>query len=158
MVDRLGDEAWRALLAQHNVIVRGQLAVFRGNEVDHAGDGFFATFDGPTRAVRCAERIRRELCAVGMTIRAAIHTAECETSGEFVTGVAVHVAARMVSIAKPGEILVSSTVRELVAGSGLEFSQGEWHKLRGLCERRQVFALQQPSPAVAASLKGRDVK
>ena len=141
MVDHLGDGAWRALLAQHNAIVRAQLTNFRGREVDHAGDGFFATFDRPTPALRCAQGIRTELCALGIVIRAAVHTSECETSGEFVTGVAVHVAARMVSVAKPGEIVVSNTVRELVAGSGLEFSGGEWRKLRGLSGRRQLFAL-----------------
>lgn len=143
IVDQLGDRAWRALLAKHNAIVRDQLTVFRGSEVDHAGDGFFATFDRPTRAVRCAETIRAELQALGIAIRAAIHTAECETGGEFVSGVAVHVAARMVSVAEPGEILVSNTVRELVAGSGLEFSDGAWHTLRGLSGRRQLFALKQ---------------
>lgn len=151
MVDQLGDDAWRALLAKHNAIVRAQLTVFRGNEVGNAGDGFFASFDRPTRAVRCAESIRAELQTLGIAIRAAIHTAECETGGEFVSGVAVHVAARMVSVAEPGEILVSSTVRELVAGSGLEFSDGDWHTLRGLSGRRQLFCLKQQSRAGAVT-------
>lgn len=150
MVEQLGDGPWCALLAQHNAIVRAQLAAFDGREVDHAGDGFFATFDGPTRAVRCAVCIRGELRALGIVIRAAIHTAECETSGELVSGVAVHVAARMVSVAKPGEIVVSNTVRDLVAGSGLAFSDGERRTLRGLTGSRQLFALMPslaPSPS-----------
>lgn len=151
MVDRLGDGAWRALLARHNAIVRAQLSAFRGKEIDNAGDGFFATFDRPTRAVRCADCIRAELQALGIAIRAAIHTAECETAGGRVSGVAVHVAARMVSVAEPGGIVVSSTVRELVAGSGLEFSDGEWHTLRGLGGRRKLFALKQQSRAGAAA-------
>jgi len=146
MVEQLGDGPWRALLVKHNAIVRGQLSTFGGHEVDHAGDGFFATFDRPTHAVRCAECIRGELQTLGIVIRAAIHTAECETGDESVSGLAVHVAARMVSVARPGEIIVSSTVRELVAGSGLSFSNGEWHTLRGLSESRQLFALQ-PSPS-----------
>jgi class 3 adenylate cyclase len=145
MVDQLGDGAWRALLAKHNAIVRTQLTNFGGNEVDNAGDGFFAVFDRPTRAVRCAENIRADLQALGIAIRAAIHTAECETGGECVSGVAVHVAARMVSVAKPGEIIVSNTVRELVEGSGLEFSDGSWHTLRGLSGRRRLFALKRQS-------------
>jgi len=151
MVDQLGDDAWRALLAKHNAVVRAQLTVFRGNEVDNTGDGFFTTFDRPTRAVRCAESIRAELQALGIAIRAAVHTAECQTGGELVSGVAVHVAARMVSVAKPGEILVSNTVRELVAGSGLEFSKGEWHTLRGLSGRRQLFCLKHQSRAGAVT-------
>jgi class 3 adenylate cyclase len=117
------------------------LTLFRGHEVDNTGDGFLASFDRPTRAVHCAQSIRSELRSLGIAVRAAVHTAECDTNGEFVTGVAVHVAARMVSIAKPGEILVSSTVRELVAGSGLEFSDGERRTLRGLSGRRRLFAL-----------------
>lgn len=141
MINRLGDGAWRALLAKHNAIVRAQLAVFGGHEVDNAGDGFFSIFGRPTRAVRCAESIRAELQALDIRIRAAIHTAECETGGESVSGVAVHVAARMVAVAQPGQIVVSNTVRELVAGSGLEFAGGKWHTLRGLSGRRQLYAL-----------------
>ena len=143
LVERLGDRAWRALLARHNAIVRTQLAGFQGREAEHTGDGFLATFDRPTRAVRCAQRIRTELRAIGIAIRVAVHTAECETGGEHISGTAVHVAARMVSSAAPGEIVVSSTVRELVAGSGLAFSQGKWHALRGLSGRRRLFALEQ---------------
>lgn len=139
--ERLGDEAWHALRVRHHAIVRAQLATFRGREIDNAGDGFFATFDRPGRAVACALAIRSALTTIGVEIRAGVHIGECETVGAQVSGVAVHVAARVASIAQPGEVLVSSAVRDVLAGSGLEFSRGEWHDLKGLCGSRQLFAL-----------------
>jgi pimeloyl-ACP methyl ester carboxylesterase len=135
--ERLGDKGWRELLDRHHALIRRQLARFGGREVDTAGDGFFATFDGPARAVRCGETIRDAVRALGVEIRAGVHTGECELVTGGVRGIAVHVAARVAATAQPGEILVSSTVKDLVAGSGLRFSdrglcalkgiQGEWH-------------------------------
>lgn len=139
--ERLGDAAWRALLAQHRAIVREQLAQHGGREIDNAGDGFFATFETPTAAVRCADAIRAGSRAAGLELRAGIHTGECEAVGAHVSGVAVHVAARIAELAEPGDVLVSATVRDLVAGSGLVFGDRDWHALKGLREPRQLFAL-----------------
>lgn len=150
-VERLGDEAWQALLLEHHAIVRSRLKSFGGREVDHAGDGFFATFDQPSPAVRCAEAIRVALDAIGIVVRAGIHAGECQTVDGQVTGVAVHVAARISSIAQPGEILVSGSLKDLVAGAGLEFSDRQWHTLKGLCGRRQLFALGQSAVAPATT-------
>ena len=139
--ERLGDAAWRALLAQHRSIVRAQLVRHGGREIDNAGDGFFATFETPTAAVRCADAVRAESREAGLELRAGIHTGECETVGPHVSGVAVHVAARIAELAEPGEILVSATMRDLVAGSGLVFGERGWHALKGLRDSRQLFAL-----------------
>lgn len=149
--ERLGDESWHTLLVRHHAIVRSQLATFRGREIDKAGDGFFATFDRPSRAVACAHAIRSALAAIGIEIRAGVHIGECETVGAQVSGVAVHVAARVASIAQPGEILVSSAVRDVLAGSRLEFSRGDWHDLKGLSGSRQLYALCCAAGAAAGS-------
>jgi class 3 adenylate cyclase len=146
LAERLGDDAWEAVLARHNAIIRAQVSRFRGSEVDCTGDGFFATFDGPARAVRCAAAIREALAPLGLQIRAAVHCGECATVDGRVSGVAVHVTARMVHIAQPGEVLVSGTVRDLVSGSGLAFTDRDWHALRGLSGSRQLFALSGPPP------------
>ena len=114
----LGDSEWRRLLERHHALVRRQLARFRGEEVDTAGDGFFATFDGPARAIGCACAIRDEVRALDLEIRVGLHTGECELVGGKVAGIAVNVGSRVVSQADPGEVLVSSTVKDLVAGSG----------------------------------------
>jgi class 3 adenylate cyclase len=134
---QLGDRGWRELLDRHHALVRRQLIRFGGREVDTAGDGFFATFDGPARAVRCGQSIRDAVRALGIEIRAGLHTGECELAASQVRGIAVHIGARVAAAAGPGEILVSSTVKDLVVGSGLRFSdrglcplkglQGEWH-------------------------------
>jgi hypothetical protein len=141
IVERLGDEAWNALLRRHRAVVRAQIARLGGREVDSCGDSFFAIFDGPARAVRCAEHIGHALAGMGIAIRAGIHTGECDFGGDRVSGIAVHVAARLVALARPGEVLVSETVKDLVAGSGLEFSRRGRYALRGLSESRQLFAL-----------------
>ncbi len=141
LAERLGDEGWQRLLEHHHAIVRRHLARFRGQEIDTAGDGFFATFDAPTRAVRCAQAIRSAVRALGLEIRAGLHAGECEIGGRKVTGVAVYVAARVTATAAAGEILVSSTVKELVAGSGLRFSGGDWHALKGFSDEWRLFAL-----------------
>ncbi len=149
LAERLGDERWQRLLERHHAIVRRHLAHFRGQEIDTAGDGFFATFDAPTRAVRCAQAIRGAVRAIGLEIRAGLHTGECEIGGRKVTGVAVYVAARVAATAAAGEILVSSTVKELVAGSGLRFSGGDWHALKGFSDEWRLFALRGGEEAAA---------
>jgi class 3 adenylate cyclase len=137
----LGDRRWRELLELHNRVVRGQLERFRGREVDTAGDGFLATFDGPARAIRCAIACRDELARRGIEVRAGLHTGECELVGDKVRGIAVHIGARVASFAAQGEVLVSSTVKDLVAGSGLQFVDRGTHRLRGLPDEWHLFAV-----------------
>jgi len=128
----LGDRAWRDLLTQHHAAVRRELARFRGQERDTAGDGFFATFDGPARAIRCAQSVIAAVKPLGLDLRAGIHTAECEIHEGKVAGVALAVGARICDLAEPGEVLASRTVKDLVAGSGLEFGDRGHHALKGL--------------------------
>ena len=135
-VASLGDSRWRTLLDEHHAVVRRELVRFRGREVDTAGDGFFATFDGPARAVRAAQAIREGLRGLGIEIRAGVHTGECELAGDAVRGIAVHTAARVAAQASAGEVLVSTTVRDLVAGSGLEFADRGVSELKGVGEWR----------------------
>ncbi len=130
----LGDAAWRDLLAQHNATVRRELARFRGLERDTAGDGFFATFDGPARAIRCAQAVIEAVRPLGLDLRAGIHTGECELHEGKVAGVALSTGARICATAEPGEVLVSRTVRDLVSGSGLEFTDRGRHGLKGIGE------------------------
>ena len=138
---RLGDAAWRDLLARHHAIVRRELARFRGRELDTAGDGFFASFDGPARAVQAAAALREPLRAIGLEIRAGLHTGEFEASDGKVVGIGVSVGARVSSLAGPGEVLVSSTVKDLVAGSGLRFEDRGEHQLKGVPEAWRLFSL-----------------
>jgi pimeloyl-ACP methyl ester carboxylesterase len=128
----LGDRRWRDVLDEHHARVRRQLDHFRGREVDTAGDGFFATFDGPARAVRAACSIRDGIRELGIEIRAGLHTGECELMHDKVGGIAVHTGARVAAMAGPGEVLVSSTVRDLVAGSGIQFEDRGEHELKGV--------------------------
>jgi pimeloyl-ACP methyl ester carboxylesterase/class 3 adenylate cyclase len=137
----LGDRAWRQLLDRHHAVIRRELARFDGVELDTAGDGFFARFDGPARAVRFACRAREAVRELGLEIRAGIHTGECELHGDKLAGVAVHVGARVAAIAAPGEVIVSSTVRDLVAGSGLSFEDRGERELRGVPEPWRVYAV-----------------
>jgi pimeloyl-ACP methyl ester carboxylesterase len=138
----LGDEAWKELLERHHSIVREQLRAFRGEEVDTAGDGFLATFDGPGRAIRAAVAIRNGLLDSGIEVRCGLHTGECERVGGKVAGIAVHIAARVANSAEPGEIRVSDTVRALVAGAGIEFSDRGAVSLRGVPEEQRLFAVE----------------
>ena len=132
---RMGDRAWRDLLGRHHAVVRRQLVRFRGREVDTAGDGFFASFDGPARAIRCAQAILESVRELGLDVRAGLHTGECEVIGDGkVAGIAVHTGARIASLANPGEVLVSSTVKDLVAGSGIQFEDRGTHELKGVGE------------------------
>jgi class 3 adenylate cyclase len=127
-------------LEAHNTAVRSELARFRGVEVDRAGDGFLASFDGPARAIQCAREIGRQARQLGLEVRAGIHTGEVERLGDGIAGIAVHIGARVVKLAGEGEVLVSGTVRDLVAGSGLEFSDRGTHELPGVPGEWRVFA------------------
>ena len=137
----LGDRAWRDLLNRHHQIVRQALQRFKGREVDTAGDGFFATFDGPARAVRCAASLIEVLASIGVQVRVGLHTGECETVGGKAAGIAVHIGARVSSAAGPGEVFVTSTVRDLVAGSGLRFEDRGARVLKGLPDAWHLYAV-----------------
>jgi len=128
----VGDRAWRGQLERFYGLVRGQLERHRGREIDTAGDGYFATFDGPARGVRCAQAIAREVKHLGLDVRAGLHTGEVEVLGEKVSGIAVHIGARIAAKAAPGEVVVSNTVKDLVAGSGLRFEDRGTHALKGV--------------------------
>ena len=129
---KVGDRRWRGLLERHHAVVRQQLERFRGHEVDTAGDGFLATFDGPARAIRCAVAIQSGVRGLGLQTRAGVHTGECELFADKVAGLAVHTGARVASQAAPGELLVSSTVKDLVAGSGITFEDRGERELKGV--------------------------
>ena len=137
----IGDTAWDRLLEQHNATIRQVLERYRATEIDTTGDGFLATFDGPARAIRCAVRIREELRQLGIEIRVGLHTGECELLGDDIGGVAVHIAARVEARAMPGEVLVSSTVKDLVVGSGLQFEDRGTHTLKGIPDEWRLFAV-----------------
>jgi class 3 adenylate cyclase/predicted esterase len=137
----LGDRRWRELLERHNSTVRRELERFRGREVDTSGDGFLATFDGPARAIRCAQAIKMGLRDLGLELRAGLHTGECEVMGEKVAGVAVHTGARVAAQARVGEVLVSGTVKDLVAGSGIEFEDRGMHELKGVPGEWRLYAV-----------------
>jgi len=138
---RLGDRRWRDLIERHDQTVRRELAVHRGTEVKTMGDGFLATFDGPARAIRCAVEIRDELARIGVDVRAGIHTGEVDLIGTDVAGMAVNIGARVGALAGDGEVLVSSTVRELVVGSGIEFEERGSHELKGAPGDWRLFAV-----------------
>src|SRR5262249_33203983 len=137
----LGDRAWRELLERHHEAVRRELARYRGVELDNAGDGFFARFDGPARAIRCAWAIRDAVADIGLEIRAGVHTGECELMDGKVTGIAVSIGARVAAEAKAGEVLVSQTVKDLVAGSGLTFADRGAAELKGVPGTWRLFAV-----------------
>jgi class 3 adenylate cyclase/pimeloyl-ACP methyl ester carboxylesterase len=137
----VGDRAWRDLLERHNALVREELDRWRGREIKTVGDGFLATFDGPARAVRCAEAVATGVRDLSLDVRAGVHTGECEISDGDVTGIAVHIAARVLALANAGDVLVSSTVKDLVVGSGLEFADRGTHELRGVPGEWRLYAL-----------------
>jgi pimeloyl-ACP methyl ester carboxylesterase/class 3 adenylate cyclase len=146
-VAELGDRRWRELLQQHHVLVRRQLARFSGRELDTAGDGFFATFDGPARAIRCATAITAAVRELGLDVRAGLHTGECELVDGKVGGIAVHIGARVAAEAAPGEVLVSSTVKDLVAGSGLRFQERGSVELKGVPGEWRLYLVAQDAAA-----------
>jgi class 3 adenylate cyclase len=137
----LGDSAWRGLLDRHHGLIRRELTRFRGEEKDTAGDGFFATFDGPARAIRCAQAIVDGVRELGLELRAGVHTGECEVHDSKVAGIAVSIGARVAALAGPSEVLVSQTVKDLVAGSGLEFEDRGSHALKGVPGEWRVYAV-----------------
>jgi class 3 adenylate cyclase len=138
---RVGDRRWRELLDAHDSTVRHELERFRGQEIRTTGDGFLAGFDGPARAIRCARAISDKTRTVGVEVRTGLHSGECEARGDDLAGVAVHIGSRVAGIAGPGEVLVTSTVRDLVAGSGIEFADRGRHTLRGIPGEWQLLAV-----------------
>jgi class 3 adenylate cyclase len=144
-VSALGDRGWRNLLERHHALVRRELLRFRGRELDTAGDGFLASFDGPARAIRCACAIVDSLRELDLEIRAGLHTGECELVDGKVAGIAVHTGARVAAHAQPGEVLVSSTVKDLVAGSGIRFADRGVHELAGVPGEWHLFAVEDAS-------------
>jgi class 3 adenylate cyclase len=137
----VGDQRWRSLLDRHDEAVREQLRRFRGREVKTTGDGFLAAFDGPARAVECALALVAAVRPLGLDLRAGVHTGECEQRGDDLGGIAVHIGARVASLAQPNEVLVSRTVTDLVAGSGLRFVDRGEHELKGVPNRWQLFSV-----------------
>jgi class 3 adenylate cyclase len=137
--EQLGDQRWRDLLVAHHTAVRREIARYRGSEIKSLGDGFLATFDGPARAVRCACAIAEAVCPLDIQVRNGLHTGEIEIADDDVQGIAVHIAARVSALAGPGEVLVSRTVKDLVAGSGLRFNERGKHSLKGLQEPIELF-------------------
>ena len=140
----IGDRDWHALLDAHDAVVRAQLSRFRGREVNTSGDGFLATFDGPQRAIRCAMAIRDAVQALGIEVRAGLHTGECEVRGEDIGGIAVHIGARVSGLAGANDVLVSGTLRDLVIGSGLQFEDRGAHELKGVPGDWHLFAVASP--------------
>ena len=137
----LGDQEWRVRLDHHDAMVRTQFGRFRGREINTAGDSFFATFDGPARAVQCAQAIVNGARQLGIEVRAGVHVGECEVRGDDLAGIAVHIGAHVSALAGPGEVFVSSTVRDLVAGSGIAFEDRGCHELKGVPGEWQVLAV-----------------
>jgi class 3 adenylate cyclase len=137
----LGDRRWRQLLEQYYATVRRELVRFRGREIDTAGDGLFASFDGPARGIRCAASVHDAVKPLSLDVRAGLHTGECEVVGEKLAGIAVHIGARVAAEATAGEVLVSNTVKDLVAGSGLDFESRGVHTLKGVPGEWSLFAV-----------------
>src|SRR5437762_1008154 len=137
----LGDKRWSELLESHHAAVRRELEHWRGRELDTAGDGFFAAFDGPARAIRAARAIGRAVQPIGLDVRAGVHTGECELVGEKLGGIAVHIGARVASTAAGGEVLVSERVKELVSGSGIEFEDRGAQELKGVPGEWRLYAV-----------------
>jgi class 3 adenylate cyclase len=136
----LGDQAWRGLLDRHDTLVRRELERFRGREVKTTGDGFLATFDGPARAVRCGQALVEGVKALGLDVRVGVHTGEIEIRNNDIGGIAVHIASRVVGAAGAGDVLVTGTVRDLVAGSSLAFASRGQHPMKGLLEEVRLFS------------------
>jgi class 3 adenylate cyclase len=138
----LGDQRWRGVVEDHERVSRQEISRFRGRAVKSTGDGFMATFDGPARAIRCASALTRALSDADIQIRAGLHTGECEIVGDDLAGIVVHTGARISALAGPGEVLVSSTVKDLVAGSGIEFSDRGAHTLKGVPGEWRIYRVE----------------
>jgi class 3 adenylate cyclase len=147
LATKLGDERWTDLRAAHHAVVRRELAIYRGQEVDTAGDGLYAAFDGPARAIRCACEVRDSVKTLGLTTRVGLHTGECVVGGEKISGLAVHIGARVAGLAPAGKVLVSQTVKDLVAGSGLEFDDFGMHALKGIDDSWHLYAVKESAHA-----------
>jgi class 3 adenylate cyclase len=146
-VAAVGDGRWRVILDAHDEAVRNELTRFGGKEIKTTGDGFLASFDGPARAIRCAQAITSTTAKLGIELRAGLHTGECEVRGDDLAGLAVHIAARVGALAEPREVLVSNIVKELVAGSGIAFCERGEYELKGVPGRRRLFAAEgSPAP------------
>src|SRR5881275_2824060 len=150
----LGDARWRDVLERHDDLVREHLRRYQGREVKTMGDGFLATFDGPARAIRCAMAIADQVGRLGIEIRAGLHTGECELRGDDVAGMAVHIGARVGATAGPSEVLVSSTVKDLVVGSGIEFADRGSHELKGVPGDWQLLAVADHRPTSSQPANG----
>jgi class 3 adenylate cyclase len=135
----VGDRGWRELLDRHHNVVRSELDRFRGREIKNIGDGFLAAFDGPARAVHCGLEIRDRVRGLGLDVRAGVHTGECEFAGEDVAGIAVHIGSRVAALARGGEVLVSNTVKDLVTGSAIKFTDRGTHELKGVPDPWRVW-------------------
>jgi class 3 adenylate cyclase len=135
----LGDHGWKRLIERHHILIREALERWRGVEIDTAGDGFYASFDGPARAIRCALDVSRRIRDLGIEIRAGVHTGECELINEKVGGIAVSIGTRVAALAGPSEVLVSQTVKDLTAGSGLIFEDAGEHELNGVPDRWRIY-------------------
>src|SRR3954447_10663733 len=140
-LSEMGDSRWRQVVERHHALVRRELARHRGRELDTAGDGFFASFDGPARGIRCASAISKEVAELGIQVRAGLHTGECQLVDGKLGGIAVHLGARVASQANGGEVLVSGTVKDLVAGSGIEFQDRGRHELKGVTGEWQLYSV-----------------
>jgi class 3 adenylate cyclase len=150
----LGDRGWRELLGRHDDLTRAQIERFQGREVKHTGDGFLATFDGPTRAVRCATTLTKRMPDIGIEIRSGLHTGECEVRGDDIGGIAVHIGARIAALAKGREVLVSRTVKDLVNGSGITFEDRGTHVLKGIPAEWELYSpVGEHDPAAAVFLR-----
>jgi class 3 adenylate cyclase len=150
LATEMGDRRWRDLLEQHHTLVRGQLERFEGREIKTTGDGFLAIFDGPTRAAECARAIADEMPSLGIEVRAGLHTGEVELIGEDVGGIGVHLAARISALAGPGEVLASRTVRDLAAGSGVDFEPRGRHALKGVPDEWEIYSVAATPPSATA--------
>ncbi len=139
----VGDEAWRHVLDSHDRVVREQLRLYRGREINTTGDGFVVSFDGPARGIRCAQAITESLATLGLEVGIGLHCGECEVRGDDLAGLAVHIAARVGALAGPGDVLVSGTVKDLVAGSGIEFEEHGEHELKGVPGSWKLFAVRE---------------
>jgi class 3 adenylate cyclase len=139
-----GDRGWRELIQRHDELTRRQLERFRGREIKTLGDGFLATFDGPARGIECAAAIRDGVRPIGIEVRAGLHTGECELAGDDVRGIAVNIGARIGALAQPSEVLVSSTVKDLVVGADLEFADRGEHELKGVPGSWRLFSAAGP--------------
>jgi class 3 adenylate cyclase len=138
---RLGDRDWKQLIERHNHLIRAALSTWRGYENDTAGDSFYATFDGPARAIRCAKEIQERVQGLGLEVRAGVHTGECELVDGKCAGISVSTGARIAALAGPSQVLVSQTVKDLVAGSGFTFTDAGEHELKGIPQRFRLYAI-----------------